>query len=533
MKNKAWLILFVISFVAALALALTNLVTEGPIKEQNLKASNASRLAAMPNADAFEEQALVEGAAIDSLYAAAKGGELVGYIGQATASGYGGKIEVVLGIDKSGKITGISVGGPEFAETAGLGSRTRDPEFTDQFLGLSASPSLGGNIDGISGATISSTAVADAAKKVYDYAAALMGGGEVPVAEELIPITVDDRRTVTVHGFKDEIQVTVGLNPDGTIEAIEVGGDKFNESPGYGARALEPEFLNQFAGKTPPLRYRARTDASASTTSGATAASADAASSATSASTDAASSATGASANTGADAATSATGASTDAASGATGASANTGSDAASSATDAASSATGASANTGADATSSATGASTDAASSVTGASANTGADAATSATSASTDAASSATGASANTGADAATSATGASTDAASSATGASANTGADAASSATDASSGATGAATIGIIGGSDGPTAVYVSGNSTGADAASSATGSDASSGATNTAAASANTDDSSKLDITEVTEAIGDEIDAIAGATITSNAILKAVNEACGF
>lgn len=261
MKNKAWLILCVISFVAALALALTNLVTEGPINEQAVKAADESRLAAMPDAEAFEEQTLADGSTLDSLYAATKGGETVGYVGQATESGYGGPIAVVLGIDKSGAITSMSVGGTEFAETAGLGSRTREPEFTDQFIGLDASPELGRNVDALSGATISSTAVTSAAKQVYDYSAALLFGGEVPVAEEAIPITVSDVRSVTVQGYIDEITVTVGLNPDGSIEAIDIGGDKFSETPAYGGRALEPEFKNQFAGKTAPLEYGEGLDA--------------------------------------------------------------------------------------------------------------------------------------------------------------------------------------------------------------------------------------------------------------------------------
>ena len=144
MKNKyAWLILCLITVVAAFALSLTNMVTEGPIAEQKLKASNAARSAVFADADAFTEQPLAEGSKLDSVYAAERGGQTVGYVLQATATGYGGPIEVVLGVDNGGKITGISVGGSSFAETAGLGTRTREPAFTGQFIGLTAAPRAG------------------------------------------------------------------------------------------------------------------------------------------------------------------------------------------------------------------------------------------------------------------------------------------------------------------------------------------------------------------------------------------------------
>ena len=163
MKKPAWLVLCIITVVAGLALSATNLLTEGPIAEQQLLASNAARIAVFTNADAFEEIPVETDSKMDSVYAAKQKGETVGYVLQTTVTGYGGPIEIVMGIDNNGKITGISVGGSNFAETAGLGARTRTPEFTDQFIGLGEAPILKQNVDAISGATISSTAVAPAA----------------------------------------------------------------------------------------------------------------------------------------------------------------------------------------------------------------------------------------------------------------------------------------------------------------------------------------------------------------------------------
>ncbi len=269
MKKHAWLILSLITVVAAFALSLTNMVTEGPIAQQKLLASNAARIAVFPDADAFAEQALAEGAQLDSVYAAQKSGATVGYVLQTTVNGYGGPIEIVLGVDSAGVITGISVGGSAFAETAGLGTRTREPEFTAQFIGLAETPVLRGNIDGISGATISSSAVTAGAARCYAYWQALAGVA-APVAE-LAPLAAADVRTVTVRGYASQFDVSVGVLPDGSIEGVRVGGDGFAETEGLGSLVKEAAFLDQFAGKTAPVAFGEGIDAVAGATVSSTA----------------------------------------------------------------------------------------------------------------------------------------------------------------------------------------------------------------------------------------------------------------------
>ena len=98
----------------------------------------------------------------------------MGYAAQKTARGYGGEIEVTLGTDIYGNITGISVGGKNFSETAGLGARSKDEAFTSQFAGKTAPLSVAkGNdernahtIDAITSATITSKSVTGAANDI-------------------------------------------------------------------------------------------------------------------------------------------------------------------------------------------------------------------------------------------------------------------------------------------------------------------------------------------------------------------------------
>lgn len=265
MKNKyAWLILCLITVVAAFALSLTNMVTQGPIAQQKLKASNAARAAVFADAEDFTLLETDEGSKLDSAYAAHRGGETIGYVMQATVSGYGGPIEIVLGVDNAGVITGISVGGSAFAETAGLGTRTREPAFTDQFIGLNATPELQTNIDGISGATISSGAVIAGAKRCYAYWQQL--AGVAAPTETEAPLIAENVKTVTVTGYGGEFDVTVGFDASGVIQGVQIGTATFNETEGLGSRVLEAAFRDQFKGKTAPLAYGEGIDAIAGVT---------------------------------------------------------------------------------------------------------------------------------------------------------------------------------------------------------------------------------------------------------------------------
>ena len=86
--------------------------------------------------------------------------------------GFGGDVGVMVGYDVNrDTLTGIGI--TTMKETPGLGTRVADPAFTGQFTGKPAGARLksqGGDIDAVSGATISSTGVVTAlgnAAKVY------------------------------------------------------------------------------------------------------------------------------------------------------------------------------------------------------------------------------------------------------------------------------------------------------------------------------------------------------------------------------
>ena len=139
---------------------------------QALAAADEARRAVLPDATDFEELA-VNNDSIDYCYKGLANGETKGYTAQITVKGYGGEIEIVVGVDNDGVITGINVGGANFSETAGLGAKTKEPAFTEQFKGLSAPLTLKGNVDSVSGASVSSGAIVNGVNTVLDYVAGL------------------------------------------------------------------------------------------------------------------------------------------------------------------------------------------------------------------------------------------------------------------------------------------------------------------------------------------------------------------------
>jgi len=158
--------LLLIALVAGGALGLTNELTRGPIAEQTAQAAVAARQQVLAQATEFELIAENENGC-DNIYRGTANGQPAGYTAQVTVRGYGGPIEVVVGVDEAGTITGVSVGGSSFAETAGLGEKTKSAAFRDQYAGKTAPLTVdkagkGADIDAVSGATISSRAVTDA-----------------------------------------------------------------------------------------------------------------------------------------------------------------------------------------------------------------------------------------------------------------------------------------------------------------------------------------------------------------------------------
>ena len=122
---------------------------------------------ALENTEAMTTAASSAGATLDSVYEVLVGGENAGYAIKVVASGSQGSIEMMVGVDAAGVVTGVSI--VDNAETAGIGSKVMTNEalsngtgVLDQFIGKSAADgalAVGTNVDAITGATVSTKGV--------------------------------------------------------------------------------------------------------------------------------------------------------------------------------------------------------------------------------------------------------------------------------------------------------------------------------------------------------------------------------------
>lgn len=158
-------ILTVICLVCALLLAYVNSVTKPIIEKTEAQIAEAARAEVLPDSGGFEllNVDLPEGSVVTEVYAANNGS---GYVFMITGNGYGGKgtMKLITSVDPDGKI--IATKTLSHAETAGMGSKTADLPWREQFVGVDADTLS--SVDTISGATISSNHYLDSMRAVFE-----------------------------------------------------------------------------------------------------------------------------------------------------------------------------------------------------------------------------------------------------------------------------------------------------------------------------------------------------------------------------
>ena len=260
---KLGVTLFVICAVAALVLGITNNITSPVIEERNIQASNKSRQIVLSDAEEFKQLEGMNSDIVVEVYEGLKGGDVIGYTIKTSPKGYGGAVEVMVGISTDGKITGVDIG--NHSETPGLGSKASDPAFKDQYLDKNVANSLlvvkgsvnnDNEISAISGATITSNGVTsgvNAAMKIYNEK--LSGNGDKIAQDENIDpkeklfksasfrelegkaegevLRVYEAKNgneiigyifdTETDGYSEKTEVLVGITIDGQIKGVELG----------------------------------------------------------------------------------------------------------------------------------------------------------------------------------------------------------------------------------------------------------------------------------------------------------------------
>ncbi len=148
----------VTALVGAL-LAFVNLMTKDRIAEQNQKAMDEA-IAVIFGECKTEE---IEGeydAPVSKVYAVKPSEGAPAYCVLVKPKGYGGAVEMMVGIDLGGAVCGISV--VSHGETPNLGTKVvENDDYLAGYLGKTEPVTFGDGVEAVSGATRSSNAVRD------------------------------------------------------------------------------------------------------------------------------------------------------------------------------------------------------------------------------------------------------------------------------------------------------------------------------------------------------------------------------------
>jgi len=300
--------------VSCFCLALVDNFTAPVIAKHQAAKLSAGLKIVYEDADSFEQATdytKPEGVvSIDALYLAKKGSTVVGAVTKVTGPTYD-HATLLVGQDLKGSITGVQF--LDLTDSPGFGQKAKDPTYTvssgktfyGQFTGKNANDgfTVGSTYEAISGATITSKGVGvlltQATYTAAQYLAAKYGGtaaasapavqkAAVPFSyddalKDLFPdktygqITADeiqDGEGAEIHTMIVDKQFTISAGGKVIAAAVSLSGQTYheggtvltavdanrkitgariialNDSPQMGMRALEPDFYNQFTGKS-------------------------------------------------------------------------------------------------------------------------------------------------------------------------------------------------------------------------------------------------------------------------------------------
>ncbi|ACB84092.1 RnfABCDGE type electron transport complex subunit G [Natranaerobius thermophilus] len=157
-------VLMVVAALSATLLGFSNSYTDPIIQERRMEQLENSMFEFFPEAEEFIIDEIDE----QEYYVVKTEGEVSGVATVVDPGGYGGRIEMMVAADAEGTVSGVDI--LSHAETPGLGSEIEEPEWLQQFIGLSASQDIMGEekVDIISGATVSSEAVIEGVELALD-----------------------------------------------------------------------------------------------------------------------------------------------------------------------------------------------------------------------------------------------------------------------------------------------------------------------------------------------------------------------------
>lgn len=194
---KDALMLTFITLAAGLLLGFVYEITKEPIAKQNELTKQKAYKAVFSEADSFETQSSEGAFSLASIgfetvtvdeaaNALDANGNVLGFVYTITTSeGYGGNITITIGIDNDGAVKGVEF--LTLSETAGLGMKAKEDSFKNQYVGKTVDKFVytkngaanENEIDAISGATITTSAVTNAVNAGIALFDSIQEGGTI------------------------------------------------------------------------------------------------------------------------------------------------------------------------------------------------------------------------------------------------------------------------------------------------------------------------------------------------------------------
>ncbi len=165
------LTLLLITAVVAGLLAFVNELTAGRIDELTRQKAEQAMREVLPAQDYTPlDAALPQG--VTEAYRAGD----AGYVVRVAPNGFGGAIDLMVGVKADGTVNGVAV--IAHSETASLGANCTREEFRAQYVGGAGPFAVGqdgGTIEALTGATVTSRAVTDGVNAALDFVREVQG----------------------------------------------------------------------------------------------------------------------------------------------------------------------------------------------------------------------------------------------------------------------------------------------------------------------------------------------------------------------
>ncbi|MBE6562850.1 MAG: FMN-binding protein [Ruminococcaceae bacterium] len=225
----AGVLTLICSFVA-LMLASVNMLTKETIAENEKKEKTAAVTQIFTEADdAFPYE---EYTGEEEIYIATKGGSFYGYCVSVISQGYGGEISMIVGIRYDGIVQGVKI--ISMSETAGLGSKTKNDSFLGQYANKTGPFTVGENVDGVAGATISSKAVT--------------AGVNMALEADVTPATIAAQRGISIYGEESSEEETTAETEKAPETTANVGVPEIETEEREGTH-IDPAAVGQYQSK--------------------------------------------------------------------------------------------------------------------------------------------------------------------------------------------------------------------------------------------------------------------------------------------